>query len=489
MGILSGLQPEPVFSHFEAISAIPRPSGQERQISDYLAAFARAHDLAYRQDERGNVILWKDAAPGYEDCPPVILQGHMDMVCEQEPGRGMDFTTQGLDLEVSDGWVSARGTTLGGDDGIALAYCLALLEAEDIPHPPLEVLITTSEETGMGGARAADLSGLRGRRLINLDSEEEGQIITSCAGGCRVDCRVPLEYQTQTGQLCSLTAGGLTGGHSGTEIGKGGANACRLLSRVLMELGQQFSFSVVSLCGGGRDNVIPQQASARILLSERLLPACCAALERCRRELGKEYQATDPGLTLTLTLEGEGTFPVLTVDSAQKALLLVQYLPNGVQAMSQTMPGMVETSLNLGYMETGREALALRFSLRSASRQALAGLKRQLAEALTAVGGTASFSGEYPPWEYRASSPLREQVARAYRELYGREPELVAIHAGLECGLLAEKLPGVDAVSIGPNMRDIHTPRERLEIASVRRTWDWLLRVLAERETGTTAVS
>ena len=479
MGILSGLQPERVFAHFEDIASIPRPSGQERQISDHLAAFARAHALEHRQDPHGNVIIWKGGTPGYEDAPPVILQGHMDMVCEQEPGRGIDFSTEGLELEVHGGWVSARGTTLGGDDGIALAYGLALLESEDIPHPPLEVIFTTDEEVGMGGAGAIDLTGVRGRRLINLDSEAEGQITVSCAGGCRADCRCALDSVPASGQLCTVTVSGLIGGHSGTEIAKGGANACRLLSRALMELGQQLSFSLVSLQGGGRDNVIPQQACAQLLLSDRLIPACNAALDRCQQAMRAEYQSTDPQLTITLSTRGAGTYPALTVDSAQKALLLIQYLPNGVQAMSRTLEGMVETSLNLGRISTDSESLSLRFSLRSASRGALSALKRQLAEAMAAVGGTASFSGEYPPWEYREDSPLRTQAARAYEALFGRPAEILSIHAGLECGLLAEKLPGTDAISIGPNLEDIHTPRERMEVASVQRTWEWLLSLLA----------
>lgn len=479
MAILSALEPRSVFSFFETICSIPHPSGQEGQMADYLVRFAQERGLEHYRDHLNNVIIIKEAAPGYENEEPVILQGHMDMVCEQEPGRNIDFSSQGLELAVEDGLILARGTTLGGDDGIAVAYILALLDAGDIPHPRLEAVITTSEEVGMEGAAGIDLSMLRGHRLLNVDSENEGQIMVSCAGGCRVDCILPLERTRVQGQRCTITVSGLTGGHSGVEIHQNRANACRVLTWALVELGRQLPFSLLSLEGGNKDNAIPREASAQIVLSSRLLPALIAALDRCRRSLLEQYAATDPELTLNLTPGGYGDHSALTVDCAQKVLLLIQYLPNGVQAMSRDIEGLVETSLNLGIVRTVEQELRLRFSVRSSVASAKEALKDQLAQTLQAVGGSASFAGDYPPWEYRKDSPLREDLCRVYRALYGAEPQMVAIHAGLECGLLAEKIPHMDAVSIGPNMRDIHTTKERLEIASVQRTWDFLLRVLA----------
>ncbi|MGM9592926.1 MAG: aminoacyl-histidine dipeptidase [Candidatus Onthomonas sp.] len=479
MAVLSQLEPRSVFSYFETICSIPHPSGQEGKLADYLVSFAQERGLEHYRDHLNNVILIKKASPGYEQEEPVILQGHLDMVCEQEPGRNIDFSAQGLELSVEDGYVTARGTTLGGDDGIAVAMILALLDDDSLAHPRLEAVLTVSEEVGMEGAAAIDLSMLRGRKLLNLDSENEGQIMVSCAGGCRVDCRLPLDRQAITGQLCTISVSGLTGGHSGVEIHKNRANACRVLNWVLVELGRQLSFSLVSFEGGNKDNAIPREASAQIVLSSRLFPALVAALDRCRRTLAELHGNTDPELSLNLTPQGQGSYEALTVDAAQKALLLIQYLPNGVQAMSQDIPDLVETSLNLGVVRTTPEELKLRFSVRSSVLSAKDALKEQLAQALTAVGGAVSFAGDYPPWEYRKDSPLREDLCRVYHRLTGTDPQLVAIHAGLECGLLSEKLPGMDAVSIGPNMQDIHTTAERLEIASVQRTWDYLLQVLA----------
>lgn len=483
MAVLSQLEPRSVFSFFETICSIPHPSGQEGLLADYLVSFAQARGLEHYRDQLNNVILIKPASPGYEEEAPIILQGHLDMVCEQEAGRNMDFAHEGLELAVEDGYVTARGTTLGGDDGIAVAMILALLEDDSLPHPRLEAVLTVSEEVGMEGAAAIDLSMLQGRKLLNLDSEEEGQIMVSCAGGCRVDCRLPVIRTTATGRLCTISVSGLTGGHSGVEIHRNRANSCRVLNWTLVELGRQLSFGLVSLEGGNKDNAIPREASAQIVLPGRLVPALSAALERCRRSLAEQYAGTDPELTLDLTYQGQGSYEALTVECAQKALLLIQYLPNGVQAMSQDIPGLVETSLNLGVVRMSEQELTLRFSVRSSVLAAKDALKDQLAQAISAVGGAVSFTGDYPPWEYRKDSPLRDDLCQVYHQRTGQDPQLVAIHAGLECGLLSEKLPGMDAVSIGPNMKDIHTTQERLEIASVQRTWEYLLQVLSLRHT------
>ncbi|MCD7945233.1 MAG: aminoacyl-histidine dipeptidase [Clostridiales bacterium] len=483
MSVLSNLEPRSVFSFFETICSIPHPSGREDRLADYIVSFAQARGLEHYRDELNNVIVIKPAFPGYESQPPVIIQGHLDMACEQEPGRNMDFDRQGLDLLVDDGWVTARGTTLGGDDGIAVAYALALLDGDDIPHPRLEVVLTTSEEVGMEGAAAIDLSPLQGRRLLNIDSEEEGFVLSSCAGGCRADCLLPIERTEAEGQLCTLTLSGLTGGHSGTEIDKGRANAIHALADVLAELERQLSFFLRSLQGGGKDNAIPRDATAEIVLSSsRMLPVFSAALERCHQSLGQHYGQSDPGLRLSLIPREEGTWQVLTPEAARRGLTLIQNLPDGVQAMSRDIPGLVETSLNLGVADTRADALHLRLSLRSSVLADKEALKNQVAQTTENLGGSVSWAGDYPPWEYRQDSPLREDVCRAWESLTGKRPEVVAIHAGLECGLLSAKLPGMDAVSIGPNMQDIHTTEERLEIVSVGRVWELILKVLAQKK-------
>ncbi|MBQ9166430.1 MAG: aminoacyl-histidine dipeptidase [Oscillospiraceae bacterium] len=479
MAVLSGLEPKSVFSYFETICSIPHPSGQEGLLADYIVRFARERNLEHYRDELNNVIIIKEAAPGYENEEPIILQGHLDMVCEQESGRNIDFAAEGLDIFVENGCITARGTTLGGDDGIAVAYALALLDAKDIPHPRLEVVLTVSEEVGMEGAAGIDLSMLKGHKVLNLDSEEEGQIMASCAGGCRVDCHLPVERMNLEGQLCTITVSGLTGGHSGAEIHKHRGNASRVLNQLLVELGRQIAFSLVSMEGGSKDNAIPREASAQIVLSSKLLPALSAALERAGKVVSAPFTETDPGLTITLKPNGQGTYSVMTAHSAQTVLLLIQYLPDGVQAMSQEIDGLVETSLNLGIMQTHETAIQLRFSVRSSKLAAKEELKAQLHQTVTALGGSVCFAGDYPPWEFRKDSPLRDDICALYEKLYHEKAKVVAIHAGLECGMLSEKIADMDAVSIGPNMHDIHTTEERLEIDSVRRTWELLLEILA----------
>lgn len=479
MAVLASLEPRSVFSYFETICSIPHPSGQEDLLADYIVAFAQERGLEHYRDAQNNVIVIKPAVPGYEAEEPVIFQGHLDMVCEQTPGRNIDFATQGLELQIQDGCVTARGTTLGGDDGIAVAYALALLDASDIPHPRLEVVLTTSEEVGMEGAAAIDLSMLQGHRLLNVDSENEGEILTSCAGGCRVDCALPLARTPVSGQLCTLAVSGLTGGHSGVEIHTGRANACRLLNWVLSELDRQLPFSLLEMSGGNKDNAIPRDASAQIVLSARMLPALSAAVERCRKTLAERCRATDPGFSLNVTPQGQGSYSVLTPESARTVFGLIQSLPNGVQAMSRELDGLVETSLNLGILRTKDAQLSLRYSVRSSVLASKEALKAELARTVRNAGGSVSFAGDYPPWEFRADSPFREDLCRVYRRLYQAEPKVVAIHAGVECGLLSAKIPNMDAVSIGPNMKDIHTTEERLEIDSVRRTWALILALLS----------
>ncbi|MBQ3089579.1 MAG: aminoacyl-histidine dipeptidase [Oscillospiraceae bacterium] len=479
MSVLSALEPKSVFSYFETICSIPHPSGQEGLLADYIVRFAQERGLEHYRDELHNVVVIKEATAGYEQEEPIILQGHLDMVCEQSSDRNIDFSSEGLDLYIEDGCIAARGTTLGGDDGIAVAYALALLDAEDIPHPRLEVVLTVSEEVGMEGAAAIDLSMLRGHKVLNLDSEEEGQIMASCAGGCRVDCQLPVERTELEGQLCVITVSGLTGGHSGAEIHKRRGNASRVLTRLLVELGRQISFSLVSLEGGSKDNAIPREAKAQIVLSSKLLPALSAALPRCRDIAAAPYLETDPNLEVKLTPMGHGLHKVMSSHSGQLVLTTIQFLPDGVQAMSQDIEGLVETSLNLGVMSTRDSYVQLRFSVRSSKLAAKDELKHHLYKTVTALGGKVFFAGDYPPWEFRKDSPLRDDICALYERLYQEKARVVAIHAGLECGMLSEKIADMDAVSIGPNMHDIHTTEERLEIDSVRRTWELLLEILA----------
>lgn len=474
--ILAHLEPKEVFRYFEELTAIPHGSGNTKQIADYCEQFAKDRGLPHARDAHDNVVIIREAAAGYETAAPVLLQGHLDMVCEKAPGCRKDMEKEGLDLAEENGWVYAKGTTLGGDDGIAVAMMLALLAEKELPAPRLECIITSDEEVGMLGAAAWQPTLITGRNMINLDSEEEGIFTVSCAGGNRTYCRLPITREPVTGQAVTVKIAGLVGGHSGVEINKGRANADMLLGRLLTAIRSAMPCRILSVAGGQKDNAIPTEAEAGLFCGDTAALTALAAEWQTR--LRHEYAPIEPGLTVTVAAHGEKTAAALTEESADRVLCLLLCVPNGVQAMSGSLPGLVQTSLNLGILTTGEDAVELHFGVRSS----LASQKEMLTERLTVLtrqlGGSVEVFGYYPAWEYRAESPLRELMCEVYREQYGAEPKIEAIHAGLECGLLCEKLPGLDCVSIGPEMLEIHTPRERMSVASVGRVWRFVREVL-----------
>ncbi len=474
---LNGLQPERVFYYFEELCAIPHGSGNTKQISDYLVAFAKANGLKYVQDSWNNVIIFAPGTCGLEDKAPVILQGHMDMVCEKDDACPIDMELEGLDITHDDTYVYANGTTLGGDDGIAVAYALALLEDSGIPHPPLEVVITVDEETGMYGAAGIDLSMLKGRTLINIDSEEEGIFTVSCAGGCRSGIILPVSRRAVYGPCVKLTVEGLQGGHSGVEIHKKRANANKVMGEFLSRIQQLMPVCITKLSGGAKDNAIPRSCTVTLVA----LGMYIERINDIARELQEEIRSNfdEPEAVVRGDdVDALGGNALSTEDSA-KVIALLNAVPNGVIAWSQDIEGLVQTSLNLGVAELA-EDLRLTFAVRSSVNNE----KRELLDRLQkiAVMHDAQYSetGDYPAWEYKKDSNLRDTMIRVYQNMYGKEPQVVAIHAGLECGLLSEKLPGLDCVSIGPDMKDIHTSRERLDIASTKRVWEFLLEILAQ---------
>ena len=474
--ILAHLEPKEVFRYFEELAAIPHGSGNTKQIADYCEQFAKDRGLPHARDAHDNVVIIREAAAGYETAAPVLLQGHLDMVCEKAPGCRKDMEKEGLDLAEENGWVYAKGTTLGGDDGIAVAMMLALLAEKELPAPRLECIITSDEEVGMLGAAAWQPTLITGRNMINLDSEEEGIFTVSCAGGNRTYCRLPITREPVTGQAVTVKIAGLVGGHSGVEINKGRANADMLLGRLLTAIRSAMPCRILSVAGGQKDNAIPTEAEAGLFCGDTAALTALAAEWQTR--LRHEYAPIEPGLTVTVAACGEKTADAMTEESADRVLCLLLCVPNGVQAMSGSLPGLVQTSLNLGILTTGEDAVELHFGVRSS----LASQKEMLTERLTVLtwqlGGSVEVFGDYPAWEYRAESPLRELMCEVYREQYGAEPKIEAIHAGLECGLLCEKLPGLDCVSIGPEMLEIHTPRERMSVASVGRVWRFVREVL-----------
>ncbi len=476
--VLTGYEPERVWYYFEELSRIPRGSGNMEAVSSYCARFAEQHSLRCIRDESCNVIIFKPASPGYEESPAVILQGHLDMVAEKTPESDHDFTSDPLDLFTEDGWIGARGTTLGGDDGIAVAYMLALLESDDLPHPALECIFTTDEETGMNGARSLDTSVLSGRYLINMDSEAEGILWTSCAGGLCEFCTLPVERKEMHGLKVHLEVTGLRGGHSGTEIGEGRGNAVILMGRLLYEVSEKVEISIAELAGGEKDNAIPSLCTADILISADDEENLRQAVSEVEKELKDEYQVKDPSLRIVCRSDGEGSISCVRPTDALKILFLLNLCPDGVQSMSQFIDGLVETSLNLGIMNLREDSFFAVFSIRSSVRSR----RRQLSEKLEflcgLLGGDSEASAEYPEWKYRPDSKLRTVVCDVYREMTGSEMKIEAVHAGLECGMFDDKIPDLDIVSIGPDMRDIHTPAERLSLASSERTWKMLCEIL-----------
>ncbi len=478
MRVLENLEPKAVFSFFEDLCAIPHGSTHTKAISDFCVAFAAARGLECHQDAAHNIILKKPATAGYEAAAPVILQGHLDMVCEQAPGCTKNMETEGLALgiDAEKGEIYAEGTTLGGDDGIAVAMALAILDSAELPHPALEVVFTTDEEIGMLGAVALDASPLRGRTLINIDSEEEGVFTVSCAGGNRSKCCLPIAREHFSGTRYTVTIRGCLGGHSGQEIDKGRLNPCMGLGRLLYTLGQKTGFRLVGVAGGTKDNAIPTNASAELIAKDGAAVAAVAA--EYGRRFAAEFAAADPDITVEAAAAGEASADTMDKETTRKVVCMLAALPNGVQAMSAEIPGLVQTSLNLGILKTTEARVEANFCVRSALDSQKEMLKNRLACLMGALGGSVEYSGDYPGWAYKKDSTLRARMVEVYQDQYGAAPKIEAIHAGVECGLFAGKLPGLDAVSFGPNLRQIHTFRERMEISSVQRTWKFLCEVL-----------
>lgn len=472
---LQGLEPESVFRYFEEICAIPHGSRNTKAISDYLVSFAKAHGLRYRQDESNNVVIFVPGTCGLEDHESVILQGHMDMVCEKDTGCPLDMAVDGLDVTHDGCCIFAKGTTLGGDDGIAVAYALAILDDNTIAHPPLEVIITVDEEIGMLGAAAMDLADVKGRTMLNLDSEDEGIFTVSCAGGATCTVSLNAERKAVYGPCVRLSVEGLRGGHSGAEIHKNRANANKVMGDFLGRIQKLMPLCLTSFSGGSKDNAIPRACQATVVAMGIGLERINDIAAQLQQEVRETYDEPE-ALVQAFDVDALGGNALTTAATADVISLLCA-APNGVQAYCPDMPELVQTSLNLGIAKLGDRFTAT-FSVRSSVNAEKEGLITKLKELADFYNGTYSQSGTYPAWEFKKDSRLRDVMVPIYTRMFGKEPKVLAIHAGLECGLLGDKLPGLDCVSIGPQMHDIHTSREKLEIASTKRTWDFLLEVL-----------
>lgn len=469
-----------VLALFTEYASVPHPSGNTKAGADLVSRIAARAGHAAVRDEVGNVLVRVPASQGYETHEPVILQGHLDMVAAREADAPRDPEREGVLVFREGDLLGARGTTLGGDDGAAVAMLLALAEDRHVAHPPLELLFTVDEETGMYGAHGFDTACLRGRRMLNLDSDEEGVLTVGCAGGAKLSIRYPVCREMQKGVCVTLTLAGATGGHSGTEIHRGGVNANTALASLLSAAAHTLPLSLCHLSGGDKDNAIPTHARAVLLLPREHLPAFYACVDRERERLARTYQKTDPDLTITMTEGGERELCAVGREASARYFDFLSTAPCGVQGMSRALPDLVETSLNLGVLSEGEEALTALWSLRSAVGEELEALAARLTAAATAIGASVCREGDYPAWEYRPVSPLRDCMQHIYREHFGKEMRTVVLHAGLECGIFSSRIPGLDCVSFGPNMYDIHTTRERLSVSSLARTYEYLLAALKE---------
>ncbi len=477
--VLTGMKPERVFHFFEEICSIPHGSGNVKAISDYCVDFAKTRNLEVIQDDAYNVIIKKPASKGKEASPTVAIQGHLDMVCEKNIELEFDFEKDGLNLGIDGDWIHANGTTLGGDDGIAVAYCLAILEDDSLIHPPLEVIFTTDEETGMDGAQALDFSNISAKYLINVDSEEEGIITVGCAGGLKSEASFSIENMDFEGVEYELCVSGLKGGHSGVEIHLGRANANKLMGRLLFALRKEMVFGLIDVYGGAKDNAIARDAKAGLVIEEENCALAEEIIASVSKEIMNQYRVVDPDLQISFVKKGAYNDQVMTFSSAEKVIYMLFNSPYGVQTMSADVPGLVESSLNLGVVRTDMDQVSMTWAVRSSVKSLKWYMNDQLEYMTALLGGDYNWHGSYPEWAYRPDSKLRSVATQIFEYMYGNKPTVNMIHAGLECGLFSEKMPDMDMISIGPNMKDIHTPNERLSISSTSRVYEYVCRILA----------
>ena len=457
-----------VIGFFEEITKIPRGSGNTDKIATYLYSFGKERGLECYRDDFDNVVIKKPSTQGYESRPTIVLQGHSDIVAEKEPNCKIDMETEGVCVFREGDFLKADGTTLGADDGIALAYALALLDSTNIPHPRLECVFTSDEETGLTGAMNISPDLISGRMMINLDSGEEGVFTVGCAGGLRADISLGIERTVSSERTYEISIKGLTGGHSGVEIDKGRANALKIMASVLSNFSNP---KLIELSGGNADNAIPREALCRVALQNP--PDEKAILELAKSLFNKE----NGSIKIREVTQAK---PALTSESTERVIRLLSDIPTGVYKMSEDIEGLVETSLNVATCEMDNGKFSLAVSIRSSKDTEKAALYETVRKIASSIGATVSSRGEYPGWEYKNDSPLRALMCKTWKKLYDREPEVVMIHAGLECGIFSGKLSGLDCVSTGPDHFDIHTPKERLSLSSTERVWRFLLEVLKE---------
>ena len=476
MSILSGLVPCEVFKYFEEMSAIPRGSGRREKIADFCENFAKEKGLFVYRDSANNVVIKKDASKGYENAEPIIIQGHLDMVWQKDEACQKDLETEGLDLYIDGDFISAKGTTLGADNGIAVAMTMAILADNTLSHPPIEAVFTSDEEIGMLGAKELDTKVLSAKRMINVDSEEPGVITVSCAGGIDFTMTIPFEKETAVGEKVIISLKGLLGGHSGIEIDSGRVNANILAGRILGHLAKECAFDIAEINGGTRANAIANLCQI-VLVTENakeLTQKAKEYLDAVKTEIFAKEKNFDAEIEVLANQEYE----VLAKCQKDKLIYALCLAPNGVQEMSAEIENLVETSLNLGILETKEDKISMTFALRSSKKTALFALLEKLETLAKCIGVNAENSGFYPPWEFKRDSKMQELCTTVYEEMFGSKPKIEAIHVGRECAIFAGAIDGLDCISIGPKVMDAHTTSEKLSISSTKEVFDLLINIL-----------
>ncbi|KOO51536.1 aminoacyl-histidine dipeptidase [Viridibacillus arvi] len=477
---LEELTSHEVFYYFAEISKIPRGSGNEKAISDYLVRFAEERNLEVVQDSALNVIIKKDATTGYENVPTVIIQGHMDMVCEKNQDTIHDFEKDPLQLRIEGDMLYATDTTLGADNGIAVAYALALLDAEDIPHPTLEVVITTEEETTMNGALAVDAAHFKGEILINIDSEEDGKLLVSSAGGVHVTQVLPIKWENTTEHEVahSIRIKGLKGGHSGISINKERGNSNKILGRVLHELSTEFQYSIQQINGGLKPNAIPREAEATVFIQQEDVEQIKKKIDKYNDILKNELQFSDPKVSIVFEKTDISSSNVFAKETKHKAITSLLLIPHGVQGMSMAIEGLVESSTNLGVVTTTDTSITFESEIRSSVKSVKSYMVTQVRTIAEMLECEVLIDSDYPEWPYNPDSKAKKLFEETYKEKYGKEMEVIAVHAGIECGVFIEKIPGLDAISIGPDIFLVHTPDEHISIPSTINNWEYFIYTL-----------
>ncbi len=480
--VFDTIEPNNLWKHFAEFLKIPHCSGNEKALGDYIIAFAESKGLEWKRDDVGNVVISKPGSPGHENSEGVILQGHLDMVCEKNSDVAHDFSKDPINAKMDGEWIGAEGTTLGADNGVGACAALAVMEDDTLVHPPIECLFTVDEETGLTGATKIQSGFLEGIKLLNLDSEDEGEFTIGCAGGADTQISLPLQKEnTDRGELYNVKLSGFRGGHSGIDIDKGRANAIKLLARILWQVSRAGApFRLISVEGGNLRNAIPREAWASVLLEPSEKDRFSNASQEAFQKIKEEYAAVETEAAFAIERIQEPTTAALTQDSQNKLIDLLFTLPHGVISMHPEMEGLVETSTNLAVIHTHDENAEIICSTRSSVASALQATRDLLVAVSSLVNADAVLEEGYPGWTPNLQSPLLQTMKDIYKKTFDTDAHVAAVHAGLECGIIGEKFPGMDMISFGPTIEHPHSPDERVHVGSVEKFWTFLTNVLSE---------